>query len=73
MAWHLARHGASADRSVYSAAAPRTHLKTTVRVGRDLVGVSSQLRSITQGKLADIIAVRGDPLRDVRVLEDVRL
>ena len=38
----------------------------------DLLGVSSKLGSITKGKLADIIAVRGDPLRDVRVLEDVR-
>jgi imidazolonepropionase-like amidohydrolase len=37
----------------------------------DLLGVSSQLGSITKGKLADIIAVRGDPLRDVRLLEDV--
>jgi len=38
----------------------------------DLLGVSSQLGSITKGKLADIIAVRGDPLGDVRLLEDVR-
>ena len=38
----------------------------------DLLGVSSKLGSITKGKLADIIAVRGDPLRDVRLLEDVR-
>ena len=38
----------------------------------DLLGVSARLGSITKGKLADIIAVRGDPLRDVRLLEDVR-
>jgi imidazolonepropionase-like amidohydrolase len=34
--------------------------------------VSAKLGSITKGKLADIIAVRGDPLQNVRLLEDVR-
>jgi imidazolonepropionase-like amidohydrolase len=38
----------------------------------ELLGVSQKLGSITRGKLADIIAVRGDPLQDVRLLEDVR-
>jgi len=38
----------------------------------DLLGVSAKLGSITKGKLADIIAVRGDPLQNVRLLEDVR-
>jgi len=38
----------------------------------ELLGVSQKLGSITRGKLADIIAVRGDPLQNVRLLEDVR-
>ena len=38
----------------------------------DLLGVSAKLGSITRGKLADIIAVRGDPLQNVHLLEDVR-
>ena len=38
----------------------------------DLLGVSQKLGSISQGKLADLIAVRGDPLANVRLLEDVR-
>jgi imidazolonepropionase-like amidohydrolase len=38
----------------------------------DLLGVSQKLGSIGKGKLADIIAVRGDPLQNVRLLEDVR-
>ena len=38
----------------------------------ELLGVSQKLGSITRGKLADVIAVRGDPLRNVRLLEDVR-
>ncbi len=38
----------------------------------DLFGVSAKLGSITPGKLADLIAVRGDPLQNVRLLEEVR-
>jgi imidazolonepropionase-like amidohydrolase len=38
----------------------------------ELLGVSQKLGSITRGKLADIIAVRGDPLQNVRILVDVR-
>jgi imidazolonepropionase-like amidohydrolase len=38
----------------------------------ELLGVSDKLGSIASGKLADIIAVRGDPLADVRLLQDVR-
>ena len=38
----------------------------------DLLGVSQKLGSISRGKLADLIAVRGDPLQNVRLLEDVR-
>jgi imidazolonepropionase-like amidohydrolase len=38
----------------------------------ELLGLAEQLGSIRRGKLADLIAVRGDPLADVRLLEDVR-
>jgi imidazolonepropionase-like amidohydrolase len=38
----------------------------------DLLGISDKVGSITRGKLADIIAVHGDPLADIRLLEDVR-
>lgn len=38
----------------------------------DLLGRSSELGSIKPGKYADIIAVAGDPLADVRLLEDVK-
>ena len=38
----------------------------------DLLGVAQKLGSISPGKLADIIAVRGDPLANVQLLEDVR-
>jgi imidazolonepropionase-like amidohydrolase len=37
----------------------------------DLIGVSSKVGSIKPGKYADIVAVQGDPLKDVRVLEKI--
>ena len=38
----------------------------------DLLGQRDLLGSIQPGKLADLIAVRGDPLHNVRELEHVR-
>ena len=51
---------------------PMQAIQAATTADADLLGVSSKLGSITRGKLADIIAVRGDPLQDVRLLEDVR-
>jgi len=47
-------------------------IQAATTVDAELLGVSQKLGSITRGKLADIIAVRGDPLQNVRLLEDVR-
>jgi imidazolonepropionase-like amidohydrolase len=38
----------------------------------ELLGMSSQLGTIEKGKLADIIAVEGDPSKDIRVMGKVR-
>jgi imidazolonepropionase-like amidohydrolase len=38
----------------------------------DLIGHSELFGSITAGKSADIIAVNGDPLADIRELEHVQ-
>jgi len=38
----------------------------------DLLGHSDELGSIKPGKFADIIAVSGDPLQDIRLLENVQ-
>jgi imidazolonepropionase-like amidohydrolase len=51
---------------------PMQAIQAATTADADLLGVSARLGSITRGKLADIIAVRGDPLGDVRLLEDVR-
>ena len=51
---------------------PMQAIQAATTADAELLGVSAKLGSITKGKLADIIAVRGDPLQDVRLLEDVR-
>ncbi len=37
----------------------------------ELLGVSEILGTIEKGKLADIIAVNGDPIKDINVMEKV--
>ncbi len=51
---------------------PMQAIQAATTVDADLLGVSQKLGSISTGKLADLIAVRGDPLQDIRLLEDVR-
>jgi imidazolonepropionase-like amidohydrolase len=51
---------------------PMQAIQSATSAAADLLGHSDVLGSITPGKYADIIAVSGDPLRDVRVLEDVQ-
>ncbi len=38
----------------------------------DLLGLKDQLSSVEPGFLADLIAVEGDPVKDVAVLQHVR-
>ena len=51
---------------------PMQAIQSATSAAADLLGHSDMLGSIKAGKYADIIAVSGDPLRDVRVLEDVK-
>ena len=51
---------------------PMQAIQSATVGGADLLGIADKLGSIKQGKLADLIAVRGDPLSNVRLLEDVR-
>jgi imidazolonepropionase-like amidohydrolase len=51
---------------------PMQAIRAATTADAELFGVSAKLGSISKGKLADIIAVRGDPLQNVRLLEDVR-
>ena len=48
---------------------PAQAIQSATSNAADLLGRSRDVGSIQAGKLADIIAVKGDPLTDVRVLE----
>ena len=50
---------------------PMQAIKSGTSVAAELVGMKDQLGSITAGRLADIVAVPGDPLDDIRQLERV--
>ena len=46
-------------------------IRTATVHAAELLGESDSLGSITAGKFADIIAVKGNPLEDISVLETV--
>ena len=50
---------------------PAEVLRAATLVGAELVGQKGTLGQLTPGALADLIAVRGDPLTDLHVLEHV--
>ncbi len=52
--------------------APMQAIQSATSNAADLLGHSSEIGSIKPGKYADIIAVSGDPLADISVLENVR-
>lgn len=45
-------------------------IKTTTRNAAEALGMPGDLGTLEPGKLADVIAVDGDPSRDIRVLQD---
>ena len=57
----LTRHGLS----------PAEALLAATRVAAEAIGLQSETGTLEPGKLADVIVVDGDPLADVRVLQDV--
>jgi imidazolonepropionase-like amidohydrolase len=50
---------------------PMDAIRSATVVAAELMGWQDRVGSITPGKLADLIAVNGDPTEDVSVLEDV--
>ena len=50
---------------------PLEGIRTGTVNAADLMGWSDRVGSITPGKWADLIAVEGDPLKDVRILQQV--
>ena len=50
---------------------PMAAIKSATVSGAELLGLSDKIGSIEKGKLADIIAVDGDPLNDIKVMKDM--
>ncbi len=47
-------------------------IRSATAVTAELLGVDDRLGTLEPGKLADVVAVRGDPLADIKLLQDVR-
>jgi len=70
----LSAHGENAQEFALEVAAGMTPMQailTATRNAADLLGASADVGSVQPGRLADLIAVRADPLADVRALERV--
>jgi imidazolonepropionase-like amidohydrolase len=51
---------------------PMDAILTATRNGADLIGASDRIGSIQEGRYADLVAVAGDPLKDVTQFEKVQ-
>ncbi len=70
----LSAHGENAQEfaiEVDAGMTPMAAILTATRNAADLIGASADVGSIQPGRYADIIAVKTDPLRDIRALEQV--
>jgi imidazolonepropionase-like amidohydrolase len=43
-------------------------IKAATTSAADLLGITAMTGSITKGKMADIVAVSGDPLQDIKAM-----
>jgi imidazolonepropionase-like amidohydrolase len=50
---------------------PMEAIKAATTNAADLLGLSDQIGSITKGKSADIVAVDGDPLSDIKTMKNM--
>jgi imidazolonepropionase-like amidohydrolase len=67
-------HGRNAEQfhlMVEAGMSPADAIRSATSWAAELVGIGSEAGGLTVGRRADIIAVPGDPLRDVRTLERV--
>lgn len=71
----VSMHGRNADEfllMVQHGMTPMSAIEAATVNAADLLGLADQIGTIEPGKVADIVAVRGDPLSDVGVLRQMR-
>ncbi len=71
----LSAHGENADEfaiMVDAGMPPMEAILAATRNAADLIGDSADIGSVQAGRFADLVAVSGDPLRDVTTLEHVQ-
>jgi imidazolonepropionase-like amidohydrolase len=49
---------------------PMQAIVAATRMGAECMGLGSEVGVLREGMLADMLAVDGDPLQDVRILQD---
>ena len=67
-------HGGNAQEFVYMVEGGMSEMETiraATLTAAELLGAQAELGSISEGKLADIVAVDGDPLEDIGLLMDI--
>lgn len=72
----VSKHGRNADEfllMVEHGMTPAAAIAAATVNAADLLGLAEQVGSLTPGRQADLIAVDGDPLADVAVLQSVKL
>ncbi|HET8676820.1 MAG TPA: amidohydrolase family protein [Blastocatellia bacterium] len=70
----VVEHGKNAKEFEYMVEAgmpPIEAILSATRSGADLIGRPSDIGSIQAGRYADIVAVKGDPLADIKLLQNV--
>ena len=67
-------HGENAKEFLYmveGGMAPMAAIQSATKVAAELLGIEDALGTIEVGKTADIIAVKGNPIKDISALRDV--
>jgi imidazolonepropionase-like amidohydrolase len=54
----------------YVGFAPLAALKCATQSGAEIMGRADEFGTLAAGKLADVLIIDGDPIQDIRVLED---